>query len=72
MAEIVKGQANFPQLATHGNYRDVAPREMGKIYSRSVEHHQLSVSNIPNMHSVQTKYRSLSKTTNRSFRGENV
>ena len=44
---VSKGNANFSQIATQGNYRDVTARDTKKIYSRKVALQQLFVSNFP-------------------------
>ena len=35
MTEVAKGRANLSQLAIQGNYREVAARDMAKVYSRN-------------------------------------
>ena len=45
LMEEITGRSNFPQLATRGNYRAVAPHDMGKTYYRNVARQQLIVSN---------------------------
>ena len=45
MKEVVKGNANLAQLAIRGNYREVASRDMAKIYARNVANRKIFVAN---------------------------
>ena len=46
MTEVIKGQSNFHQLAIQENYRDVAARDMAKVYSRNLAHRQSPASRL--------------------------
>ena len=43
MTEVAKGRANLSQLAIQGNYREVAARDMAKVYSRNSAQRQIFV-----------------------------
>ena len=47
MAEVAKENANFPQLAARGNYRENAAQDMDKIYSRQTTQEHLLAPKLP-------------------------
>ena len=55
MAEVARGQSNYPQLAIQGNYRSVAAHDMAKVYSRNRAHLQLFVSDFAKRAFFKTK-----------------
>ena len=46
MTEVVKGNANLPQLAIRGNYRACAAHDMAKAYSRNLAHRGIFVARL--------------------------